>query len=242
MTAEDEGTKKLSFRELEFLPCARLTRFLTLDHARIARHQIGFAKQRTVFFVHLCKRAGNSQAHCAGLTRRAATNDIRLHIKAAERIRRLEWTDHIVAMKRIREKVLERPAIDRNDRLARARCEKNSSYRILAATDVNSCLLCQCNLIANLNFSSVIPAKVGIQSVYYTKVFFIDPLDPRFRGDDRNWRIQRGAIPDGRGLVKFAGSNSGRNSTPSDFRRAAGCCRRGNGTEAPAGYRAPGRR
>jgi hypothetical protein len=147
MTIEDEGTKKLSFRELELLPCSRLTRFLALDHARIARHKIGFAKQRTVLLVHLSKRASNSQAHRAGLSRCAAANDIRLHIKTAERIRRFERTNHIVAVKRIREKVLERPAIDRNDRLARARCEKNTSYRILAATDVDSCLLCQCEVL-----------------------------------------------------------------------------------------------
>jgi hypothetical protein len=142
--------KILSFRELEFLPCSRLTRFLALDHAWIARHQIGFAKQRTVLLVHLCKRAGNTQAHCAGLSRCAAANDIRLHIKAAERIRRFERTDHIVAMKRIREKVLERPAIDRNDGFTCARCEKNASYRILAASDVDSCLLCQCLIILNI--------------------------------------------------------------------------------------------
>src|SRR5687768_9049706 len=77
---------RLALAELEALASLRTARLLALDRTRIAREQAEIAELAAVRFVDDEQRAGGGEAKRPGLTRHAATLDLRLHVEAAQRI------------------------------------------------------------------------------------------------------------------------------------------------------------
>src|SRR5512133_778705 len=80
----------LALAELEPLTCLRAAGLLALHRTRIARQQAQVAQLAAVQLVHDHEGARHGEAQRAGLAGDAAAVDVRLHVKAAERVGRRE--------------------------------------------------------------------------------------------------------------------------------------------------------
>src|SRR3977135_1561199 len=84
------GVVQLSLTELEPLACARATRFLPLDHARIPRQQSLLPQLLAMPLVRQAQRPRDREAQRPRLPRHPATATQRSHVERTERSGRRE--------------------------------------------------------------------------------------------------------------------------------------------------------
>src|SRR5262249_52936907 len=130
----------------ELVAAARLVQpdLLALDLPRIARYQPSLLQHHLEPGVVLDQGAGDAVAHCACLARLAAAVDVDADVEAGERIGELERLAHDHAPGLAREKLVDRPAVDRDD--ASSRPEIYASYRALAAAGAVVLLRMRCHI------------------------------------------------------------------------------------------------
>src|SRR5471030_1501510 len=98
----------LALAELETFSCFRTARLLALDGACIAREESENAELGAMRFVHLHECACDCETERTGLSGGSAAVDVRLHIKAAERVCCSKWLLNRGDERRTREVIAER--------------------------------------------------------------------------------------------------------------------------------------
>src|ERR1700686_2321068 len=124
--------QRLTFRELETLSCARLPRFFSLFHARIAPKQSIGLERAAQIVIDLQKSARDRQPRRAGLSGSAATGGVDRQVVSVYHFRGLQWLEDRVLQRRGREIIFEAATVDVD--LAAARRHANTGDGGFAAS------------------------------------------------------------------------------------------------------------